>query len=239
MGSSNEQVVGNTIVVSNAADAVDLTFGTGNQVTGNTITGDYDGSPLNVGTDDGIVLIDETGDVIGGNTISRVYDAGVEGVGAITNTRIVDNAISDVGYAAIGSYWCTNWNGNFVGGNQVSASPALGRFYYTTDAQRCRGSVAPPQFSMNQFVGNVFRNPAAGTVSVPVSGLFVNVSGPTTTSNLLQGNDFGSNNGPYVIPLSAFTDGGGNICAPLSSATASANFVCAGNVTGRGRAARK
>jgi hypothetical protein len=225
--SSNEQITGNTITVSNAADAVDLTGGTGTQVTGNTITADYDGSMQEVGTDDGIILFGETGDLIQGNIISRVFDAGVEGVGTITNTTIANNFISNVGYTGIGGYWCTRWTGNTVEGNHVSAAQSLGRFYYASDATRCRGTIAPPLFSMNQFIGNVFRDPAPGTVLIAAPGLFVNVGGPTM-GNVLQGNDFGTNNGPWVVPLSGFIDGGGNICAPISAATSSANFVCTG-----------
>jgi hypothetical protein len=61
----------------------------------------------------------------------------------------------------------------------------------------------------------------------------MSVNGPATvTGNLLQGNDFGANDGPDLNPLSGFIDGGGNICGPLNPALS--NFVCTGSPVGPG-----
>jgi hypothetical protein len=61
----------------------------------------------------------------------------------------------------------------------------------------------------------------------------MSVNGPATvTGNLLQGNNFGPNDGPNLTPLSGFIDGGGNICGPLNPALS--NFVCTGSSVGLG-----
>lgn len=49
----------------------------------------------------------------------------------------------------------------------------------------------------------------------------------TVTGNLLQGNDFGPNDGPNLDPSSGFIDGGGNVCGPLNPAIS--NFICTGS----------
>ncbi len=51
----------------------------------------------------------------------------------------------------------------------------------------------------------------------------------TATGNLIQNNDFGTNDGPLLEPLTAFADGGGNICGPLNPSLS--NFVCTGSST--------
>jgi hypothetical protein len=58
--------------------------------------------------------------------------------------------------------------------------------------------------------------------------LRVDMSG-TVSGNLVQGNDFGPNNGPYLIPLSGFIDGGGNVCGPFNPAVS--NFPCTGSTS--------
>lgn len=85
----------------------------------------------------------------------------------------------------------------------------------------CDGWTTPPVFSGNQFIGNVFRSP----VGLIIPRMTVEING-TVSNNLLENNDFGSSDGPFLMPLSGFADGGGNICGPLSPALS--NFVCTG-----------
>jgi hypothetical protein len=92
------------------------------------------------------------------------------------------------------------------------------------------GSVPSAGFVGNQILGNSFGAPASGlqnAVVVPYPRMFVLFqSGSPVASNVLQGNNFGSNDGPELTPLSGFLDGGGNMCGPLNPAIS--NFVCAG-----------
>jgi Bacterial Ig-like domain (group 2) len=210
---------------------ISFTGGGSNVAKGNTLSGGYDGGKANVGTDDGIVLIDEMNDDIENNTISSFFDQGVEAVGILAGTTIANNTLSNIGSSAVGSYYCTSWTNNVIRGNQVSNSATLTLAGYNLG--RCGALIPPPAFSGNQFIGNVFRDPSPGTLGGPfgpttVSGpsMFVQMSG-TVTGNVLQGNDFGSNAGPNLIPLSGFIDGGGNICAPLDPSVS--NFVCTGS----------
>src|ERR1019366_8509568 len=96
----------------------------------NTLSGGYDGSGANVGTDDGILLKNETGDTVQGNTINRFYDAGIEGVDAVTRTTLAANTITNVGVAGIGAYWCTNWTSNVIQANNVSQAPHMFLAHY-------------------------------------------------------------------------------------------------------------
>jgi|SRR5579864_2443062 len=230
---SNVDIVSDTITMTGTglAAAVILEGGTNNQVRQNTMTGGYDGSKSNVGTDDGIVLQNETGDTIQGNTISAFYDMGVEGVDVVSNTTVANNTFSNLGASGVGSYWCTSWTGNVIRGNQVSATPTLTLAGYNVGTL-CGSVQAAAVFSGNQFAGNVFRNPSPGTLGGPtgpttVTGpsMYVQMSG-TVMGNILQANDFGSNAGPSLIPLTGFIDGGGNICGPLDPTVS--NFPCTG-----------
>jgi hypothetical protein len=205
-----------------------LTAGRNNQILNNAIAGGYDGSAAMVGIDDGIVLENETGDLIQGNTITNFWDTAVEGVGGVANTTIANNTMTNLGMTGIGTYWCTNWSNNVIRGNAVSRSPALLWAVYLTGGP-C-GSPPVPGFVGNQFLGNSFSAPASGYQSAVVVAsprMFVFLgSGAPVSSNVLQGNDFGSNDGPEFTPLSGFIDGGGNICGPLNPAIS--NFVCTG-----------
>ena len=109
-----------------------------------------------------------------------------------------------------------------IRGNNVSMAPTLIGVIYETGTI-CGAMTTPAGFSGNQFIGNVFRNPVQ--FNVEVSRMSVNMSG-AVGGNLVQSNDFGSNDGPNLIPLSGFIDGGGNICGPFNPAVS--NFACTG-----------
>jgi hypothetical protein len=207
------------------AEAVLLINGTNNQVVQDTFTGGYDGGGTEDGTDDAVVLSNETGDTIKGNTISAFFDTAVEGLGLVANTTVANNTISSIGTAALGAYYCTNWTGNVIQGNQVSLAPSL---LLVNEEGGAFCTTPPPVFSGNQFVGNQFRNPIGGVFGTgPRSPRMVVIFVPgTAAGNLIQNNDFGTNDGPLVEPLSAFVDGGGNICGPQNPALS--NFACTG-----------
>jgi hypothetical protein len=69
-------------------------------------------------------------------------------------------------------------------------------------------------FQNNAITGNVFQDaaifgPPFSAMEIDLAGMQAGIGG-----NLIQGNDFGTQiPGPSVVPLSAFTDGGGNVCA--------------------------
>lgn len=234
--STGVNIVGNTLALADKSGltaAIRLQGGTNNRVTETTLTGGYDGGVSQIGTDDGIVLTNETGDDIESNTITDFYDAGVETTDTVANTTIAKNAITTVGLAGIGSYWCTSWTSNVVSANNVSMAVALVYFLYNTGPD-CGATPSSAAFWGNQFIGNVFRSPIQGP-QMPAGAaprMRAIVAGPVT-GNLVENNDLGSNDGPEFLPLSGFIDGGGNICGPLNAAIS--NFPCTGGGTIRAR----
>lgn len=216
--------------------AMVLHDGMNNQVIGNTIDGFYDGGPTANGVDDGVLLSNESGDLVQGNIISNCFDTGVEGVDSLTNTTIADNTMTNIGAAGVATYWCTHWLNNVIRDNAVSETPGLFEALYSLGAT-CGSKPSPVAFSNNQIVGNRFRDPAAGygsSVVIVAPRLIVSLgtSSSAITANLLQDNDFGSEEGPELMPLNGFIDGGGNTCAPLSPSSA-ANFACSSGTADR------
>jgi hypothetical protein len=233
LNTANSVTVTNCTVTAVAGTAVNMIGGTNNQVLQSTIMGGYDGGSTQNGSDDGIGLMNETGDTIRGNAISGFYDTAVEGEDAIANMTVANNAFSNIGTAGIGAYWCTNWTNNVIQGNDASMSPTLARVEYDVGTA-CGANPPPAVFSGNRFIGNQFRNPTTGVgYPSPMARMRVTMSG-SVMGNVLQGNDFGSNDGPFLSPLQGFTDGGGNICGPLNPAVS--NFVCTGGASVSGRA---
>jgi parallel beta-helix repeat protein len=232
-GSSSIVVQNNTFNDPSFGYAVYLQGGSNNQVVQNTINGFYDGGPTQNGLDDGILLQNEVGDLIQGNTLMNSFDTGVESIDSLANTTIADNTMTNIGTAGIGAYHCTNWANNVVRNNSVSGSPELLVVTYSQDLT-CGSQAAAAGFSGNQIIGNRFRNPASGyRTSIVQAGPRMYVyfgPGSPVMSNLLQGNDFGSEEGPELTPLAGFIDGGGNICTALSSSS-QANFACTGGVS--------
>jgi Bacterial Ig-like domain (group 2)/Right handed beta helix region len=232
--STNVLFARDTIAFSGPNAIVGIAFqnGTHNQVLQSTLSGQYDGGKLNVGTDDGITLTNETDDDIENNLIQNFYDAGVEGVDALSATTIAGNTFRNLGVAAVGSYWCPNWTGNVIRGNRVTGTPTLALIGYSAGPQ-CGATPAAAGFLNNQFLGNIFRTPSAGTMGGPTGpttpggpSMAISMSG-TVMGNVLASNDFGTNAGPNLVPLTGFVDGGGNICGPQDPTVS--NFPCTGS----------
>lgn len=212
-----------------------LQGGTGNQVLNNTFDGGYDGGSNRVGVDDGIVLSNESHDTIQGNTIANVWDAGVEGVNSVASTVMAGNTITNVGSSAFGAYWCTSWTDNVIRGNTVSKAPQLLLSEYGTGTAECGAGTPPPEvFAGNQIIGNTFLTSVTGTLQpgyvFPVMAAYFTAG--MESGNLIEGNNFGTLPGPALTPLSAFIDGGGNICGPIPSPNPlGVDWTC-GNGTG-------
>jgi hypothetical protein len=225
--STNVTIAGNTVGSSGNAGTgglVVLSGGSNNHVTHNTLNGGYDGGRADVGVDDGIIVLNESGDAIEDNSIRNVYDAGIEGVGVVTGTRLTNNTMTNLGYTGVGSYWCTAWTNNTIEGNSVTSAPRLVTIVYST-GPKCGATIVPSAFSGNQFVGNVFRNPVSGTlITIRRAAVLIDMPG-LVQGNLIEGNDLGAADGPFLSPLDGFIDGGGNLCGPFSSIFS--NFVCA------------
>ena len=225
------------VVATNALDglrasgtfwAIGLSGGHNNQVTSNTLDGGYDGSVMESGIDDGILLTNEDGDLVRGNSITNFWDTAVESIDQLTNTTIADNTFSMIGTSAIGAYWCTNWTANSLQGNSVASSPRLLRVIRDVGPQ-CGSAAAAPGFSANRISENNFRNPVIGLGTADVARLVIIMdSAPAgaVQSNLIQDNNFGLENGPFVLPLSGFINGGGNVCGPLVDGVS--NMACVG-----------
>lgn len=196
--------------------------GSGNRILDNEIDGGYHGHDLTghgsdaFGVDDGIVLMNTSGNTVQGNTIANVFDAGIEGVSAVVHTTIAENTISNAILAGVSSYWCTAWDGDIIRGNTVSGSLALLKVG-ASDSGLC-GDNPPAVFYINDTTisNNRLLEPLTHTTGVPLGIDVFHVSG---TGNVLQGNDIG-NYGVRLAPLSAFTDGGGNVCGSQG------NFTC-------------
>lgn len=219
--------------------AVHLMGGSNNEVSGNTIDGGYDGQPNNDGLDDGVILINEANDRVDHNTIRDCYDTAVEGLGSLATTTISANTGVNIGIAGVGAYWCTNWSGNVISGNDISRSPALMHVEYMI-GPRCASPQAPAMFSGNQIIGNRFHDPAPGVQSVGTAPRMyvVFADALAVTSNAIAGDDFGSEPGPQLSPLAGFIDGGNNVCAPLT-ASLPANFACGSSGTAVARRVRR
>jgi parallel beta-helix repeat protein len=207
-------IVRNTIDTPDGSSGIALWEGHDNQVLDNVIDGGYDGSGRSVGEDDGILLVDESADTVRGNTIRNVWDAGIEGVDAVTDTTVDGNTILNAGKAGIASYWCTHWTGNAILHNSVAQSPYLMLAIYDRGS-RCRDLTTLGAFADSQVVGNIFRAPIGQAPGMLL--VFDNLAPGATFNNLIRDNDLGSGPGPSVAPLSAFVDGGGNLCAIGSS----------------------
>ena len=235
--SSGVQLVQDVILATNGIAGVSFTGGSGNQVLQTTIRGGYDGSPGEVGADDGVVIYGESNDTISGNTINDFFDAGIETVGTVSGLTIADNTITNVGQAAIAAYFCTSWTQNVVRSNHASTAPQLVAVTYNIGGQ-CAGFQGGDVFVNNTFVGNVFRNPVVGiellSPTAPAARMTIRMG--TASGNLLQGNDFGASDGPFLVPLDGFRDGGGNVCAPINAAVS--NFACTGTSAQRAHVAR-
>ncbi len=221
---------GNTLAVTGTGlgATVVLDSGSNNKVLHNTMTGGYNGGSADVGTDDGVIIANESGDVIEDNAISNYYDAGIEGVGSVIGARLANNTIANVGVAGVSWYWCTAWTNTSAQGNSVTSAPRLVYIFYDTGS-KC-GPIVPAAFSDNQFVGNLFHDPAPGT-STGTKSPAIRITMPGSVQrNLIQGNDLGDSNGPYLTPLDGFIDGGGNLCGPFDAVFS--NFVCAARLFG-------
>lgn len=230
-----------TDTAGSASAAVLFQNGSNNQAAQCTITGTYSGGAQYNGTDDGILDINEIGDTFQGNTIRNFFDTAVEGVDLVANWTVADNAFANIGVASVSSYWCTNWTGTVFRNNDVSNTPMLLYTDYATGFGQCGASSVAGGFSNNQIIGNHFHDPLPNAlaeirsvegpngrrtlVTGPIPRLIVAMGG-LVTNNLIQGNDFGTSDGPFVSPLSGFMDGGGNICGPLNPKVS--NFACTG-----------
>jgi hypothetical protein len=221
-------LVQDVIHVTGAAFGVWLANGSNNRVQQSTIVGTYNGGGAVVGPDDGILLEGEEADTITGNTLSGFYDTGVEGVGTVHDTVISSNTMSTIGQAGIGAYFCTDWVNNTLQGNNVTGAPRLALITYNTGST-CGSAMPAASFVGTQFIANHFDQPTTGIESLapgaPAARLLVTAPG-AASGNVLQNNNFGANDGPSLTPLSAFIDGGGNVCGPLNPAVS--NFPCTG-----------
>ena len=207
----------NVTFANNTLLEIVLMDGNHNRVVGNVIDGGYDGSGGFVGSDDGVLLIDEANDTIQGNTIRNVWDAAVEGVDAVSNTLIADNEIANTGSVGIGSYWCTAWTGNTVARNRMSRVPGLVRFVYGVSVTKCHNPSTVGAFADNQFIGNTLRDGVQGAQAAMWFDFNRSLPREAVSGNVIQGNDMGDFPGPQPLPLLGFIDGGGNVCNPFTS----------------------
>lgn len=232
-------------VVSGAKGPAVVIFANGghNTVTQNHIDGGWLGSlvPRGAqGTDDGIVVSNEDADALQMNSIANVWDISIESVGSLTNSEIVNNTLDNAGLAGLGSAYGTSWSGNKVVGNHMSRTLAMAIFAYYANSVTGYVPVTTIKFSNNLFDANTFQDPgnlsAANTASVIMT--FEGIGESTTGLPLpaeLSNNTISNNTLPtsiagfYLLPTTAFIDGGGNTCNPANPG----NALSCGGPTGR------
>jgi hypothetical protein len=189
-----------------------------------------------------------------------VFDAGLASAGPLVTTQITGNTFVNVGFAALASYWGISWVNNQVIDNQVSSTPYLGQFFYDGNSAPF-DTVTVIAFEGNQFDGSTLVNPSAvppaqvGRANVFLSIDFssVNEGGKPLSLPLSIGDDTIANTvlpatkaAFYLVPASAFVDGGGNVCAspgnalscasaPSGSQVGVAPMVAHGGVSGHPR----
>lgn len=218
---SGREIAGGVVLYQSADNRIEQT----------TISSVYDGGVADAGADDGIILNDEMGDTIQSNNVTGFFDIGIEGVGNVANARIADNILTNIGVGAIGAIYCTDWTSNRIQANRTSHVPTLVFVGYQVDSTRCGTQAPVAAFTNNQFIGNIFRDAAKGTLhrtGAPGPSMTVAMTG-VVSGNVLIDNDFAGYYGPNLTPLSGFSDGGGNICAtPVPGIS---NFVCTGGIS--------
>lgn len=221
----NVIIRGNRISTNRREGAV-VTFsgGSRNQVLDNVLDGGYHGHDLSGhgndesgGADDGVILDNETGDTVQGNTIMNVFDAGVEGLDSVTGTTIAGNTITGAVFAGIGSYWCTHWQGDTISANIVSQSVQAILVGYSVGTKCAHPPGPAGLFADNTIADNVLRNYLIG--GYPGISIRLPSIADMVTNNVIRNNDVGSAN-IFVLPLSGFTNGGGNVCG------VNGNFAC-------------
>jgi hypothetical protein len=108
-----------------------------------------------------------------------------------------------------------------ISGNNVSQSPNLSIFEYSVGSA-CYTQSTPGAFTNNRIVSNTFRAPIQGTSPAPPTTRmyvsFPSLASSSVSGNLIEGNDFGREPGPVLVPIGGFINGGANICDPSTSA---------------------
>jgi hypothetical protein len=198
-----------------------LKNGSGNRFAQDTIDGNWDGNMqtyMHEGCDDGIILDNEQNITIANSTLANVWDAGIEPYSptstafVIANATISGNTFSHDGYTGIGDYWGPGWLNSTFSGNTSTATPSL--IYFRPERE-----MAGVTFANNRILGNVVQGQVplppvyGGDLAAPIHIGYPDDA--TTSSNLIQGNDFGSILIPLLSPVPAFVDGGGNRCLPI------------------------
>lgn len=151
--------------------AIEILWGTNNQIIGNTINGSWDSqyannAPSQVGASDGIMLDYESGDTIANNYIFYVGDNGVEVWGMLAYSTISGNTFGHIGGPAVGGYSFMNMLGNTISNNTATETGNLFSFYRLYGLQAAPiptmqqlGTGSSVQFSNNVFSNNTWSNP--------------------------------------------------------------------------------
>jgi hypothetical protein len=110
-------------------------YGTANEVVGNTIAGGWDGASSSVpgvppnGADDGILLFDEHDAYVAENVISDVFDCGIETVGLSAGSTFARNRIRNAQFCGIGGWHWSSVRDDVFASNTVVGSCFLFAFY--------------------------------------------------------------------------------------------------------------
>lgn len=210
--SSSNVIRDNIFTMSESAGAdiptvIGLNASASTTVLSNTITGYYAGPMM--GVDDGISLSNENGDLIKDNTLQDFFDCGIENTGTMSNTRILNNRITNAGYCGIGGWYSSSLKGNVISANKIDKVPRM--FVYTTADPYPPD--APIYFQDNAFSSNVLTN----QVHSDLSSFFVidpaaGDPNAITGNNIFTKNNFATGTAPMFYPYSMIVDGGGNKC---------------------------
>lgn len=194
-----------------------------------TLTGNWSGTTTEAvasttgdGIDDNLIL-DHVGygGIVQNMSFTGAYDMAIENIGLLAGWTISDNQFSNMGYACVGGWYASSWDGNNVqrntcriSANAVSPTPRLFSWAYYQ-----YGAVFDPLIYFRN--NNVTDNSWVPDSTVRAGyALWLDLTLTTVfqTTLVASNNTFARNNfrpsvlpiSAHMIPASAIIDGGGN-----------------------------
>jgi len=188
------------------SEAVWLTYGNHNTITGNVINPYPFASSSYSIVDDAVQVIDESFDTISNNNIQTGYDTGIENYGFMNDSIISSNSFSDsmavangrTTYTAMGGFYSSELSRNIITNNSYSTSDGSRMFVYYYSNGLCPDGNCLPDgggyyFRDNYFTDNTYQSYGNGQFWGAIynppglpSGTAIDVS-----NNYYCGNSFG------------------------------------------------
>lgn len=231
-GSNNNRIESNKFDFNyNGAGLIVSVDGSGNSIKNNFIDGHGTGQPstAHTGFDDGIILQTESQDTVSGNILQNFWDCGIENAGLIKETTISNNTIKNAAYCGIGGWYWNSLQSNTFSQNKVDNSGTLFTFSRIYPLLPGENFV---YFTNNLFISNILTNinniRGYATDIEMAHNYFGQISDNKfiASNDTFTNNDFGTGPGPFIDPISAVVDGGGNKCGPPSLGQTTSPLGC-------------